>query len=148
MRMDIGSLVVSVRLNDLTYLASSVSAYLLASIYTDVCTYTHIMYIIHSFCSLFLLLPHLTSSFSLFHFSLSLAGYVTSWHIAPCMCAMSLWLHTAMLQSILSSKIRSWTKDVPAFSLPDMWRHCLSREKHGKKQAPWWWHRKWEFIEC
>lgn len=56
--MDIGSL----RLNDLTYLASSVSAYLLASICTDVCTYTHIHY------SLFLLLVLIISPFDFVFF--------------------------------------------------------------------------------
>lgn len=104
------------------------------------------IYIIHSYLLLVLIIaPFVFISFPIFT---SLWAWWDTWHIAcvcvPCHCDFT-W---PCFSPFCLQCVCLWTKDVPAFSLPDMWRHCLSRQNRGKEQTSWWWRRKWEYIEC
>lgn len=134
--MGIGPLIVRVWLNDSTYLASSLTAHMLMikSAQTPTHTHSHMCIIIMIYLWL-LLLPH--RALSLFS-----PRCVTHWLY---MCAMSLWLHTAAVQSILFSMPVFMNKGCPRFHSA-RYVEALSSEKCGREQTSWRRCRKWEFI--
>lgn len=132
--MGIGPLIVRVRLNDSTYLASSSTAHTLMIKSAQTHTHSHVCIIIMIYLCL-LLLPHRAlSPFS--------PRRVTHWLY---MCAMSLWLHTAAVQSILFSMPVFMNKGCPRFHFA-RYVEALSSEKCGREQTSWRRCRKWEFI--
>lgn len=122
MRMGIGSLIVSVRLNDSTYSASSVSAHLFAFESAQTCALTHSHTHPYIITKSYLLLVLIISTF-VFILCPILLLFEPDWTCdfmthCPCICAVSLWLHAAMLQSVLSSNPVFMDKGCPGFQSP------------------------------
>lgn len=133
--MGTGPLIVRVWLNDSTYLASSLTAHMLMikSAQTPTHTHSHVHYY-----------NDLPFGCYCCHIGLCPCSLLDVWRI-DYICAMSLWLHTAAVRSILFSMPVFMNKGCPRFHFA-RYVEALSSEKCGREQTSWRRCRKWEFI--